>query len=190
MSKDNNRWFSRKKKEFPQNDNWTFPDIESAFRAMQRDMINKQKELAKANQHVPMYFGSLNNKKTANNKRHFIQGYKVTTGPDGKTRITKFGNQSQKRTIPNLQSYKKTARDVEPLLDIIHVNNELIIAMELPNINKNDIIVKLGNKKITISVKNRDRTVFKKIDLPMKIDKNRVKATYKNNVLAIILPKA
>ena len=190
MSKDNNRWFSKKKKEFPQNDNWTFPDIESAFRAMQRDMIDKQKELAKANQHVPMYFGSLNNKKPANCKRHFIQGYKVTKGPDGKTRITKFRDQPQKRKTPNLQSFKKPTRKLEPLLDIIHLNREVLIVMELPNKNKKDIIVKLSNKKITITVKNTKSTLCKKIDLPMKIDKNRIKATYKNNVLAITLPKA
>lgn len=190
MSKDNNHWFSKKKKEFPQNDNWTFPDIESAFRAMQRDIMEKQKELSKANQHVPIYFGSFNNKKTANCKRHFIQGYKVTTGPDGKTRITKFGDQSQKRNALNLQSFKKTARELEPLLDIIHLNKEVLVVMELPNKNKKDIIVKLGNKKIIISIKNSKSTLCKKIDLPMKIDKNQVKTTYKNGVLSIILPKA
>ena len=63
MTEDKNTWFSGRKKDYPTDKDWTFPDIESAFKAMQRDMKEKQKEISKVNQHVPTYFGSIINKK-------------------------------------------------------------------------------------------------------------------------------
>jgi hypothetical protein len=53
MVEEKDRWFNRRKKDYPKDKDWTFPDIESAFRAMQRDMKDKQKEIIKANQHIP-----------------------------------------------------------------------------------------------------------------------------------------
>ena len=38
MAKDENNWFGKKKKEYPNDEDWTFPDIESAFRAMEKAM--------------------------------------------------------------------------------------------------------------------------------------------------------
>jgi HSP20 family protein len=188
VSEDNNTWFGKKKKEYPNSEDWTFPDIESAFRAMQRDMKDKQKEIAKANQHVPTYFGSLKSKKPSC-KRHFIQGYKITTGPDGKTKITRFGGQSPKRLQPNLQSFKKPERELEPLLDIMQTDKEVMVVMELPGVNKKDINVTVGNKRLTISAKKLDALVCKKIELPIKIDRKNSSAIYKNGVLTIMLPK-
>jgi HSP20 family molecular chaperone IbpA len=188
VSEDNNIWFSKKKKEYPNKEDWTFPDIESAFRAMQRDMKDRQKEITKANQHVPTYFGSLKNKKPSC-KRHFIQGYKITTGPDGKTKITRFGSQTPKRLHPNIQSFKKSTKELEPLLDIMQIDKEVMVVMELPGANKKDIKVTLSDKKLIISAKKSDTLICKKIELPIKIDKNNSEATYKNGVLTIKLPK-
>jgi HSP20 family protein len=188
VSEDNSTWFNKKKKEYPNKADWTFPDIESAFRAMQKDMKDKQKEIAKTNQYVPTYFGSLKNKKPSC-KRHFIQGYKITTGPDGKTKITRFGGQCPKRLQSNLQSFKKTEKELEPLLDIMQTDKEVMVVMELPGANKKDINVTVGNKKLTISAKKSNTLVCKKIELPIKIDKKNSTATYKNGVLTITLPK-
>ncbi len=184
MTEDKNTWFSKKKKEYPTNRDWTFPDIESAFRAMQRDMKDKQKEITKANQHVPTYFGEIKNKK-AYQKRHFIQGYKITTNPDGKTKITRFGNKLSEKIKPNLQ----TINELKPLLDIIQTKKEVMVVIELPGVNKTDINITVSNKKLLISAKKPNTLFSKKIDLPIKIDKNKSTAVYKNGVLAITLPK-
>ncbi len=184
MVEDNNTWFSRKKKEYPTNKDWTFPNIESAFRAMQRDIQDKQKEITKANQHVPNYFGSIKNNKT-NVKRHFIQGYKISTNPDGKTKVTGFGNQTSKKLKPNL----KKIEEPKPLLDIIQTEKEVMVVIELPGVNKKDININGTNKKLSISAKKPNPLFSKKIDLPIKINKNESSAVYKNGVLTITLPK-
>lgn len=184
MVEDNNTWFSRKKKEYPTNKDWIFPDIESAFRAMQRDIQDKQKEINKANQHIPNYFGSIKNSKI-NGKRHFIKGYKISTNPDGKTKITRFGNQTSKKLKPNL----KKIEEPKPLLDIIQTEKEVMVVIELPGVNKKDINIKVTNKTLSISAKKPNTSFSKKIDLPIKINKNESSAVYKNGVLTITLPK-
>lgn len=182
--KDKNTWFSKKKKEHPTNEEWTFPDIESAFRAMQRDIKDKQKEITKANQHVPTYFGSIKIDKT-NDNRHFTQGYKITTNPNGKTKITIFGNQRPKKLKPNLQK----TEEPKPLLDIIQTEKEVMVVIELPGVNKKDINIDVSNKKLLISAKKPNTLFSKKIDLPTKINKNESSAVYKNGVLTIMLLK-
>lgn len=183
MGEDKNTWFSRKKREYPTNEDWTFPDIESAFRAMQRDIKDKQKEINKSNQYIPTYFGSKNNKKIKS-KRNFIQGYKITTNPDGKTKITKFGNQTPKKLALNFQK----ADEIKPLLDIIQTEKEIMVVIELPGVDKKNININVSNKELSISAKKPNTLFSKKIDLPIRINKNKSSALYKNGVLTIILP--
>ena len=122
MVKDEKDWFGKKKKEYPTDEDWTFPDIESAFRAMERAMKDEIKEISKKNQHVPTYNNSLENKKITN-KKNFIQGYKITTTPTGKTKITKFGNLPPTRSQTNIRSVKnQTIKDSEPLWDVFQTD--------------------------------------------------------------------
>ena len=184
MVEEKDRWFNRRKKDYPKDKDWTFPDIESAFRAMQRDMKDKQKEIIKANQHIPTYFGSLNNKKT-NNKKHFIQGYKITTCPDGKTKITRFGNQPPKR----LRSHIQTTKDPEPLLDVIQTKNNILVVIELQGVINKELKVIASKSRLIITAKRPNGSFQKEIDLPANINKNKSNAIYKNGVLTITLPK-
>ena len=190
MAKDENNWFGKKKKEYPNDEDWSFPDIESAFRAMEKAMKDELKEISKANQHVPIYRGSLENKKTSNEK-HFIQGYKITTSPNGKTKITKFGNSSAERIQPNIKPIKtQTAKEQEPLLDIFQTDEEVMVVIELQGADKKDININVNTKQLTISAKKLENKFYKKIELPSKINKKKTKATYKNGVLTITLTKA
>lgn len=189
MVKDEKDWFGKKKKEYPTNEDWTFPDIESAFRAMERAMKDEIKEISKKNQHVPTYNNSLENKKITN-KKNFIQGYKITTTPNGKTKITKFGNLPPTRIQTNIQSSKnQNIKDLEPLLDVFQTDKEIMVVIELQVANKKDIDIKVNNKQLIVSAKKIDNKFYKKIELPTKIDKKNTKATYKNGVLTITLLK-
>lgn len=184
MVEEKDRWFNRRKKDYPKDKDWTFPDIESAFRAMQRDMKDKQKEIIKANQHIPTYFGSLDNKKSSHNK-HFIQGYKITTCPDGKTKITRFGNQTPKRLRSNIQ----TTKELEPLLDVIQTKDNILVVVELPRVINNELKIIASKSRLVITAKRPNGLFSKEIDLPANIYKNKSSAIYKNGVLTITLPK-
>lgn len=184
MVEEKDRWFNKRKKEYPTDKDWTFPDIESAFRAMQRDMKDKQKEITKINQHIPTYFGSINNKKT-NCKRNFIQGYKITTSPDGKTKITKFGNKPPKRLKPNIQKIKEQ----EPLLDIIQTKNDILVVIELPKVINKELKITASKNRLIITAKKPNGLFSKEINLSSNINKNKSSAIYKNGVLTITLPK-
>ena len=189
MVKEDKDWFGKKKKEYPNNEDWTFPDIESAFRAMERAMKDEIKEISKKNQHVPTYNNSLENKKIKDRK-NFIQGYKITTTPNGKTKITKFGNLPPTRIQTNIESVKnQTIKDLEPLLDVFQTDKEIMVVIELQVVNKKNIDIKVNNKKLIVSAKKIDHKFYKKIDLPTKIDKKNTKAIYKNGVLTITLQK-
>ncbi len=188
MVKDEKDWFDKKKKEYPTNEDWTFPDIESAFRAMERAMKDEIKEITKKNQHIPTYNNSIGNDKI-NNKKNFIQGYKITTTPNGKTKITKFGNLPD-RIQTNIRAVKnQTVKDSEPLLDVFQTDKEIMVVIELQVANKKDIDIKVNNKQLIISAKKIDNKFYKKIELPTKIDKKNTKAIYKNGVLTITLSK-
>jgi HSP20 family molecular chaperone IbpA len=184
LAEKKDRWFSRRKKEYPTDKDWTFPDIESAFKAMQRDMKDKQKEITKANQHIPTYFGSLENRKTVS-KRHFIQGYKITTGPDGKTKITKFGNKPPRPLKPNIQPTKEP----EPLLDIIQTKKDILVVIELPRIMIKELKIIASRSRLIITAKRPNGLFSKEINLPSNINKIKSSAIYKNGVLTITLPK-
>ena len=184
MVEDKKKWFSKKKREYPENEDWTFPDIESAFRAIQRDIKDKQKEINRANHYIPTYFGSKKRDRT-DGKRHFTQGYKITTNPDGRTKITKIGNRHPKELRLNFQKNE----DPKPLLDIIQTKKEVMVVIELPGVNKKDININVSNKELLVSAKKSNTLFSKKIDLPIKINKNKSSAVYKNGVLTITLPK-
>lgn len=184
MVEEKDRWFNRRKKEYPTDKDWTFPDIESAFRAMQRDMKDKQKEIIKTNQHIPTYFGPIKNKKTNYNKQ-FIQGYKITTSPDGKTKITRFGNQPPK----GLRASTQMTRDLEPLLDIIQTKEDILVVIELPRVINKELKITASKSRLIITAKKPNGLFSKEIDLPANINKNKSSAIYKNGVLSITLPK-
>ena len=184
MVEEKDKWFNQRKKEYPTDKDWTFPNIESAFRAMQRDMKDKQKEIIRANQHIPTYFGRINDKKP-DFKKHYIQGYKITTCPDGKTKITRFGNQSLKR----IKSNSQITKEFEPLLDIIQTKDNILVVIELPRIINKELKIIASKSRLIITAKRPNGLFEKEIDLPAHINKNKSSAIYKNGVLTITLPK-
>ena len=184
MVEEKDRWFNRRKKDYPTDRDWSFPDIESAFRAMQKDMKDKQKEIIRANQHIPTYFGPIKDKQSSF-KKHFIQGYKITTCPDGKTKISRFGNQPLKRLKSNIQ----TAKELKPLLDIIQIKDSILVVIELPRAIKKELKIIASKSRLIITAKTPNGLFEKEIDLPANINKNKSSAIYKNGVLTITLPK-
>jgi len=96
----------------------------------------------------------------------------------------------------------RTAFDV----DIYEDADNVVIKAEIPGMNKEDISVSLTDDTVTISGKKTEEKKVEKenyykkeirtgnfsrsFTLPCAVDREKVKATYKNGVLEIVLPKS
>lgn len=97
-------------------------------------------------------------------------------------------------------------RCIEPLADITENDDEIVITVDLPFVaSKEDIEVYVSDKSVEITAKtkrgikwNRWSTHYrymefnqfrKRIELPVKVDVNDVKATFRNGILLIRLRK-
>ena len=93
----------------------------------------------------------------------------------------------------------------EPLVDMYEDENEIIVTMELPGINKEDIKIRIRDNVLEISAdvkkedKYKDKNVlrmerratkfYRRIMLPVQVDTKKAKATYNNGILEIRMPK-
>jgi len=105
---------------------------------------------------------------------------------------------------------RRPAREVEhatwyPAVDISETENEIILRAEIPGVKKDDIHVSVenntltfsGEKKIETEEKNREYhraeccygRFTRSFTLPATVDADKVKATYKEGVLTLALPK-
>ncbi|MEB3816563.1 MAG: Hsp20/alpha crystallin family protein [Desulfurococcales archaeon] len=113
----------------------------------------------------------------------YYYGVRITIGPDGVPRVEEFGN------IKRTPTGRPRISDViEPLIDVIEDDDEVIIVAELPGVEKDKIKVRATENKVIIKAEN-SRKYYKEIDLPAKVDPSSAKASYRNGVLEVKLKK-
>src|SRR3989304_805267 len=92
-----------------------------------------------------------------------------------------------------------------PRIDVLDQDDRIIVKAEVPGINKDDLEVTLSNNTLTIHGKTEKKTEEKKgeyvhreistgeisrtIVLPSDVDESKVKATFKDGLLELTLPK-
>ena len=92
-----------------------------------------------------------------------------------------------------------------PPVDVIDKKESIIVKVELPGIDKKDVKISLSENTLTVRGERKEEQEVKKenyycservrgsysrtIALPVDIDKSNAKASFKNGVLEIILPK-
>jgi HSP20 family protein len=109
----------------------------------------------------------------------FVYGFSVRSGPDGKPAINGFGD---------LFREEDKERVREPLTDIIEKDEEILITLEVPGVEKEDIDVEVTENRARVSVEKGKR-YYKDVVLPSNVDSSTTKATYKNGVLSITVKK-
>lgn len=95
----------------------------------------------------------------------------------------------------------------EPYSDVIESDKEVIVTMELPGVEKSDIKITTTDNSVEISAERRSAaeekreergyimrersysSFYRKIPLSASVDPSRAKASYKNGILEIVLPK-
>ncbi|MCD6226173.1 MAG: Hsp20/alpha crystallin family protein [Candidatus Aenigmarchaeota archaeon] len=94
----------------------------------------------------------------------------------------------------------------EPLSDLRETEKELIASIEIPGVEKDDIQLSVTENTLSVKVEKKAEAKIQKenylraersykgfyrsIDLPCKIIPDKVKASYKNGILEIVMPKA
>ncbi len=92
-----------------------------------------------------------------------------------------------------------------PLVDVYEKGDDIIVEAEIPGMEKENLTVKVSENSVTIKgeikkekeVKEKDYYICERsygsfsrtIDLPTEVDSEKAKASYKNGVLTITLPK-
>ena len=114
----------------------------------------------------------------------YYYGVRITIGPDGVPRIEEFGNLKRSRSGRPL-----ITEEVEPMVDVLEYDNEVIIVAELPGADKEKIKVRVvDGEKLIIKAEN-GKKYYKEIMLPAKVKPETAKASYKNGVLEVRLEK-
>lgn len=96
---------------------------------------------------------------------------------------------------------------IAPRLDVVERDNEFVVKAEMPGMKKDDIEVSLENGVLTITAETKSETEEKEGDrvirqerrygqylrslrLGKEVDEKKVKASYKDGILELVLPKA
>ncbi len=93
-----------------------------------------------------------------------------------------------------------------PLVDVEETDSDITVRAELPGMNKDDIKVNVVGDVVTISGERKQEAeqkgrTFHRIErlygkfqrsltLPVEVESEKAKATYKNGVLELVLPKS
>jgi HSP20 family protein len=113
----------------------------------------------------------------------FVFGFSMRAGPDGKPIIQRFGN-------PPMDEGVESTPSLEPLVDVVEENDEIIVVAELPGVESDEIKVRIKGTSITIHADNPERPYHKVIELPSKVQKEGAKSAIRNGVLEVRLKKA
>ena len=122
----------------------------------------------------------------------FVYGYSFSMGPDGKPIVREFGN-----VKPSLKGgpfgTAKPSLDVkeerEPLVDAIVQSDTVKVVAELPGVEKSDIALECDGRNLVLKVDTDKRRYYKSLELPVEVDPDTSKASYKNGVLELVLTR-
>ena len=108
-------------------------------------------------------------------------------------------------TLTHLFSEPGGARPWAPPVDILETENELVLKADLPDVDVNDIDLRLENGTLTLKgerkfekednsrgyhrIERGSGSFIRRFRLPETVDTDKVRADYKSGVLKVSLPK-
>lgn len=118
-------------------------------------------------------------------KNFFHISYRMNSNMDspeirvnGNLTPNEFMNHFQNKTENNEE---KQVDPQEIFTDIFDRDDQLLIVMEIPGIQKNEIDLNIENNTLELFA----REIHKSVELPVKVDENSAKARYTNGILEI-----
>jgi HSP20 family protein len=122
----------------------------------------------------------------------FVYGYSFSQGPDGKPTVREFGNVKPSIEGGPFGTFKPkldVKEEREPLIDTITHDSTVKIVAELPGVERSDIVLECDGRKLTLKVDTDKRRYYKILELPVEVDPDTSKASYKNGVLELVLTR-
>ena len=120
----------------------------------------------------------------------FVYGYSFSVGPDGKPVVREFGNVKPSMGGGPFGTGKPrldVKEEREPLVDTIVHSDVVKVVAELPGVEKSDISLECDGRALILKVDTEKRRYHKSLELPVEVDPDTSKASYKNGVLELIL---
>jgi HSP20 family protein len=109
------------------------------------------------------------------------------------------------RKFPSLRKLKEL-EGISPSVDMFDKKDEIVVKAEIPGIEKEDINISISDNTLTIKGETKKEEEVKEEDyyyaerlygsfartlsLPAKVNADKVKASFKNGILEVHLPKA
>jgi HSP20 family protein len=93
-----------------------------------------------------------------------------------------------------------------PAVDISEKDKEIVVSAEIPGVNKEDISIDIRNNHLEIKAETKEEkseekegyvykerrqgSFFRSLELPASVNTEKTKATYKDGILSLNLPKS
>ncbi len=77
----------------------------------------------------------------------------------------------------------------EFIVDVMETSSEIRVIAELPSVQTKDLKLWGAKKSLVISVDTQRLKYRREVELPTKVNFEKMKVSYKNGVLEVILPK-
>ena len=139
-----------------------FEAMEKMIEELQNDVEQSFKELQDMSN-----FGS----------KPLMYGFTISIGSDGEPVVRTFGDKEIKTGCrePVYEQFVKKDTD------------ELIVTVEMPGINRDDIELSVSDSRLVIATPNVERRYKADIDLKAQVDPQSAKASYRNGILSVTL---
>lgn len=108
------------------------------------------------------------------------------------------------KTLQSMEKEMQLFR--QPLFDLKETDNELIASIEMPGVDKKDIQLQITENKLEVKAEKKQEAkvekkgylkeersykgFYRSITLPVKVIPEQSKATYKDGILEVVMPKA
>ena len=113
----------------------------------------------------------------------FVYGFSVTHRHGEDPEIREFGNIP---TFEQMETGDKRYLDIrKPLIDILEAEETVHVIAEMPGIEKENILLNATDLILDIETIDGNPKYSERVELPVKVDPQSAKATYKNGVLEV-----
>jgi HSP20 family protein len=113
----------------------------------------------------------------------FVYGFSVTHRRGKSPEIREFGNIP---TFDQIEAGDRRYLDIrKPLIDILETEDKVHVIAEIPGIEKEKILLNATDLILDIETIDGNPKYSEHVELPVKVDPQSAKATYKNGVLEV-----
>jgi HSP20 family protein len=122
-------------------------------------------------------------------KHPFVYGFSITRRAGEEPEVREFGNipsAFERRGETEVQQYSDMRR---PLIDVLEDEETVHVIAEMPGIKKENIRLNATDLILEIETVNGNPKYSERVELPVKVDPQSAKATYKNGVLEVIFKR-